>query len=128
MVQECEGMEYEERLRCLKLTTLETRRIRADLIEVYKIVYGTEGLREDEFFVRRRGGASNSINGTRTLRGNVCKLYKKGFKLDIAKYSFGNRVVNLWNKLPDSVILGGGGLDAFKGRLDRFLMHSWGLT
>ena len=128
MVQECEGMEYEERLRCLKLTTLETRRIRADLIEVYKIVYGTEGLREDEFFVRGRGGASNSINRARTLRGNVCKLYKKGFKLDIAKYSFGNRVVNLWNKLPDSVILGGGGLDAFKGRLDRFMRHSWGLA
>ena len=34
------GMIYEDRLSELRLTTLETRRIRADLIEVFKIIHG----------------------------------------------------------------------------------------
>jgi ribonucleases P/MRP protein subunit RPP40 len=35
---------YEERLRCVNLTTLETRRIRGDLIEVFRIFNGFENL------------------------------------------------------------------------------------
>jgi len=35
-----EGKTYEERLRCLKLWTLEDRRNRQDLIEVFKICNG----------------------------------------------------------------------------------------
>ena len=38
MVEECKGKGYEERLRIMKLTTLETRRVRGDLIQVYKIL------------------------------------------------------------------------------------------
>ena len=44
MVEECRGMDYEGRLRYVKLTALKTRRIRADLVEVYKIINGKEGL------------------------------------------------------------------------------------
>jgi len=35
-------MSYEDRLRRVGLTTLETRRIRADMVEVYKIIRGFE--------------------------------------------------------------------------------------
>ena len=35
-------VEYMERLRKLRLTTLETRRKRGDLIQFYKIVYGLD--------------------------------------------------------------------------------------
>ena len=32
------------------------------------------------------------------------KLFKYRARLDVRKYSFSNRVVDLWNSLPDSVI------------------------
>ena len=41
---------YEDRLRILGLTTLETRFLRADLIEVFKILRGFENLDPDRFF------------------------------------------------------------------------------
>ena len=37
-------------------------------------------------------------------RGNKKKLFKYRARLDVRKYSFSNRVVDLWNSLPDSVI------------------------
>ena len=40
MVEGLEGYSYEDRLRILGLTTLETRFLRADLIEVFKILRG----------------------------------------------------------------------------------------
>ena len=38
MVEGLEGYSYSDRLRILGLTTLETRFLRADLIEVFKIL------------------------------------------------------------------------------------------
>ena len=49
LINECKGLEYEQRLKVTKLTTLETRRIRADLIEVFKIIKGMERLNEANF-------------------------------------------------------------------------------
>jgi len=40
IIEECRGRDYLQRLDICKLTTLETRRIRADMIEVYKIIKG----------------------------------------------------------------------------------------
>ena len=37
LIPDLKDKSYEDRLRCLNLTTLETRRIRGDLIEVFKI-------------------------------------------------------------------------------------------
>jgi len=48
-INECEGMTYEERLRPTGLTILETRRLRADLLEVYNILNGFEGTDEMKF-------------------------------------------------------------------------------
>ena len=47
-------MTYERRLKFVGLTstTLETRRERADLLEVYKILNGLEGVNEKDFFIR----------------------------------------------------------------------------
>ena len=41
---------YEDRLRYLNLTTLETRRLRGDLIEVFKIFKGFDNLDPRKFF------------------------------------------------------------------------------
>ena len=44
MVEGLEGYSYSDRLRILGLTTLETRFLRADLIEVFKILKGFENV------------------------------------------------------------------------------------
>ena len=116
MVEGCEGMYYRRRLLELQLTTLETRRERADMIEVFKICKGLEGVKEEDFFVRQKG----------STRANEFKIFKKRLNLDLAKYSFGNRVINNWNKLPNSVVQATS-VDAFKGRLDKFMGATWGL-
>jgi len=36
-------------------------------------------------------------------RGNKCKIFKDSFRLDIRKYSFSARIVNIWNSLSDYV-------------------------
>ena len=41
---------YADRLRILNLTTLAKRKSRGDLIEVYKIVTGKEGIVSSKFF------------------------------------------------------------------------------
>ena len=42
LVLELKDMSYEERLRSLKLQSLETRRLRGDMIEVFKILKGLD--------------------------------------------------------------------------------------
>jgi ribonuclease P/MRP protein subunit RPP40 len=129
MVEECKGLEYEVRLMRLGLTMLETRRLRADLIEVYKILIGEKGVRSEDFFIgmNRQGGLVRGDGGMR-LRGNKWKIHKKIFRTDYAKYSFGNRVIKWWNKIPDSVIEGEGGMGGYKGRLDKLMRREWGLV
>ena len=68
MILECRGLSYENRLKKVGLTTLETRRQRADMLEVYKIMNGLEGVIEKDFFLRDRGGR----------RGHSYKLFQKG--------------------------------------------------
>jgi hypothetical protein len=41
------GMSYEERFKFLDMTTLETRRIGGDLIEVFEILKGIEDVKEE---------------------------------------------------------------------------------
>ena len=50
LISEISQLSYEERLQQCRLTTLETRRIRGDQIEVFKIMHGYEGLNKDMFF------------------------------------------------------------------------------
>jgi len=43
-------------LKRVGLTTLEARTLRADMLEVYKIMNGMEGIIEAKFFKRDEGG------------------------------------------------------------------------
>ena len=121
MVEGFRGVDYFSRLKTMRLTTLETRRLRADLIEVFKIVNGFEGLREEQFFERKQ--VEEGACGTRR---NSHALYKKRFRLDVVKFSFSNRIINEWNRLPNKVIESRN-VNAFKGKLDDYLKHVRGL-
>jgi hypothetical protein len=115
MIEECIGKSYMERLEIVGLTTLESRRCRADLIEVYKILKGFEDIDENIFFKRH---VSNT-------RGHSLKLYKDRVNKDVLKYSFANRVVEKWNKLPEKVI-NANSINSFKNNLDKFLKANKG--
>ena len=54
MVSGLKKVPYEERLKRLNLTTLKTRRIRGDLIEVFKNFKGLGDMSIEYLFLRRR--------------------------------------------------------------------------
>ena len=113
MIFECKGMDYDSRLRVLNWTTLETRRLRANLLEVWKIVNGKEGLSENLFFSRVTPDTCNT-------KGHQHKFYKNRFNTDLAKFSFKNRVINEWNLLPTEVVAASS-INSFKKQLDHHL-------
>ena len=99
---------YPERLRTLGLPSLEYRRLRGDMIEVYKYLNG--------FYKVQRPNFQPSLSNN--LRGNALKLQKNRFRLDIRGNYFSNRVVTKWNSLPDSVVVAPS-VNSFKSRLDK---------
>ena len=122
MVEGCKGMNYEGRLKNIGITTLELRRERADLLEMFKIMKGMEGLEKNYFF---REGTEVRKEGVAT-RGHSMKVYKKRFRLDAGKYSFGNRVVDSWNAFPEYIV-DQGTINGFKSKLDQYLGHRKGI-
>ena len=59
VMREVEEKEYEQRMKTTKLMSLEMRRLRSDLIEVYKIMHNLEGLKHEDFFPLRRSERSS---------------------------------------------------------------------
>ena len=102
---------YEERLKRLDLFTLETRRLRGQLIQVFKIINGYDHVDSDKFFIRN----TNSIT-----RSNGYKLRGKKFNTDVAKNFFTYKVVNIWNALPETMV-SAASINMFKNRLDKVL-------
>ena len=90
IIPELRDLGYEERQKESGLTTLETRRLRGDQIEVFKILNGFENIDRNMFF---------SLNKDNRTRGHEVKLVKDQCILDIRKYSFSQRTINEWNKL-----------------------------
>ena len=97
-----------------RLTTLETRRIRGDQIEVFKIMHGYEGLNKDMFF---------RIKNDSITRGHSLALVKSYSRLDIRKYTFSQRVVNDWNKLPEECI-NATSVNMFKNKIDQYYLKT----
>ena len=116
MVEGLKGLSYKERLKRLNLTTLETRRIRADLIEVYKIFHGLEGLKVEDFF---------EVVQDSNTRGHKFKIYKRAFRTNFGKFSFGNRVTSDWNLLPAETVMAENILK-FKNLVDHHLKQVGG--
>jgi len=110
MIPNLKNKSYEERLNILNLTTLETRRLRGDLIEVFKICKGFDSLEPSLFFKF----------STAPTRGHMLKLVKPRCHLDVRKFSFAHRVVDIWNSLEDSIIACNS-INGFKNRIDKFM-------
>ena len=108
LVPGIQHLSYSERLRILGIPSLQYRRIRADLVETYKII--------NEIDIVNRNIFPQNPTIT-TTRGNSCKIYKQHSRLDIRKYSFSQRVVDHWNSLPEHVVRAPS-VNSFKERLN----------
>jgi len=77
------------------------------MIQVFKII--------TDFLVAPK----TTINKVSCTKGNLYKLVKDSTCIDIRKYSFTSRVVNIWNSLHNYVV-DVHSVDLFKTRLDIF--------
>jgi len=87
-------LSYTERLVSLELPSLELRRLHADLIYCYKIVFGHVDLKFEDFF---------EYSPVSVMRGHAYKLYNMRCSSKIRNNFFDHRVVNTWNHLPRTV-------------------------
>ena len=100
---------YKDRLKELKLPSLQYRRFRGDLIETYKIINNYyDAKTTNKLFERVTDDCKRSHN---------FKLKKNNFNTNQYKYFFTNRVINPWNKLP-YVVVNSSSLNIFKNKID----------
>ncbi|XP_065679099.1 uncharacterized protein LOC101234374 [Hydra vulgaris] len=105
-------MSYKD-LNILNLTSLETRRIRGDLIQAYKIINNIDIVSWSEPHVLRVG-QSNKIK----TRGHHLKTTREYVKNCEQRHQFfTNRIVNHWNALPSEVVCASS-VNSFKAKLD----------
>lgn len=110
LIRAFKGVPYNSRLRLLNLTSLELRRLRGDLIQVYKIVHGFDNLSFSDFF---------KFANSNITRGHCLKLQKVQSRINIRRYFFSQRVVNEWNGLPEDVVMARS-VNGFKNALDKY--------
>ena len=110
LVKGLKHLPYQDRLKRLKLCSMEERVRRGDLIETYKILTGKVRLDPAHFFERDQN---------QRTRGHHLKLKKKHVNTQARAKFFSNRVVSLWNDLPEEVVLAET-TNCFKSRLDRY--------
>ena len=104
-----QGLSYEERLHFLNMFTLDERRCRGDMIEVFKIFNGMDRM-DHELLVHRQS--------TAFTRGHQYRLVRDNARLWCRREFFSNRVVNKWNSLPPEVV-NCNTIDTFKKKYDK---------
>jgi len=110
MIPGMKSLSYEEQLRTLGLYSLEFRRMRGDLIETYRILRGLDRVDLERMF---------PPFGKTGTRGYNLRLKGRSFKTELRKNFFSQRVVNLWNALPQEAR----SLSVFKTEIDMFLIN-----
>ena len=114
LIPELRDLTYEERLKECGLTTLETRRLRGDQIEVFKILNGYENIDYNIFF---------EIKESKITRGHNYTLVKKQSRLDVRKFSFSQRTINIWNNLSTDCVHASS-VNMFKNKIDKYLVKA----
>ena len=117
MVIELRGMEYEERLEALGLTTLDIRRKRGDMIQIYKIMKGVEtvgiNMEPDKSYKNIERRHRHQISRDKFVNTPM----RDGF--------LPNRSATTWNLLPPE-IAEAETVNSFKARIDRHMKSdSW---
>ena len=93
------NLSYLERLKILKLHTLAYRRTRGDMIQVFKMINPNYGYDKSIPCL-----LTPNDNKYHKLRGHSKKLFPYSSNKDIRKFCFSNRIVHIWNSLPENVV------------------------
>ena len=80
---------------------------------MFKIENGYEDVDRNMFF---------KLKGSSRTRRHKTALVK--CKLDMRKYSFSQRVINEWNKLPNDCVNASNAVNMFKNTIDRYLIRA----
>jgi len=115
LISGLKGETYEAKLKELNLMSLENRRLRADLIQTFKILNGLDSVDPDTWFTRVEQGRPNTRN---TNGENSLQIDFK--RTEITKNFFSTRAAKSWNSLPNNV-KNAVNLNIFKKRLDDHL-------
>ena len=94
LVRGISQLSYNERLKALKLPTLQHRRKRGDMITTYKIFHGLVDTDPSNFF---------KINQNKT-RGHRYKIVLNKCRLNARKNFYSQRIVKEWNCLPANIV------------------------
>ena len=95
---------YTERLKYLGIPSLEYRRERADMIQVFKILHK----------YKKSNSTMFKLTDNNRTRGNNFKLFKQRSRTELRRNSFSNRFVNKWNALDKEMVLAPS-VNSFKG-------------
>ena len=87
---------YSDRLSQLKLESLELRRLKTDLIMLYKIIKGLVDLDFKQFLVLNL----NTFN----TRGHAFRIAPECATVNCRRHFFTQRVTNIWNSLPADIV------------------------
>ena len=113
LIPTIKDLSYEQRLVNLGLPSLQYRRTRADMIQVYKIVHGMDRIDPTIFF--------ELVKDFKT-RGHKYKLCKPRCRTSFRRHTFSNRVVDTWNSLPAGIVEAPD-INSFKSQLNTFWKH-----
>ena len=100
---------YEEKLKELKMYSLQDRRTRGDMIETYKIVHNIEDIDSSKFFTISSDSHTHATRQAFTMsedgstNTSAFGLLKGPSRLELRANFFSQRVINKWNSLPPSI-------------------------
>ena len=117
LVPECSALTYEERCRYLGLQSLKERRVRGDMIEVYRLLSGMEGVHYLKFFHL----SESHVRGEGYTRGHSKKLMKPNhWRTSLKGNWFAIRSIDPWNSLPEEIV-SAPSISTFKKRYDQYV-------
>ena len=96
IINGCQHLSYDDRLKSLKLQSLEHRRLIADLIMCYNIIRGHSCIDSSSFFTPNRNTAS---------RGHPYRLSVPLANINVRNHFFSNRIISVWNSLPTELVM-----------------------
>ena len=112
------NFDYKERLALLDAETFELRRIKIDLVTVYKILFGLIDIDFNDYIAFKKDGATRSSSGP-----NYCLVESNG-RVDARCNYFAVRTIKPWNSLPEATIKFNS-LASFKRTLNSIDMSSF---